>query len=120
MWLRDTGIMNKMKDGILGPTIPTHYPKAKDKQPLSIRQLGIVLIVLLSGIILSIIVFIFELLKNSRKKGNLPPGESIDLRNGNAMNENSRYELIPSNQQQSDSGIALHRAQGRTTFNYHK
>ena len=85
MWLRDTGIMNRMKDGILPPTIPTHYPKAKNQQPLSIRQLGIVLIVLLGGIILSIIVFILELLKNSGKRGNLPPGESIELREGNAM-----------------------------------
>ena len=119
MWLRDTGIMNRMKDGVSPPHIPTQYRKARNKLPLSIRQLGIVMIVLLSGITLSIIVFILELLKNN-KKGKLQPGELIELREGNAMKENSSSDLRPSNQLQSDSAIALHSAQGRSTITIHK
>ena len=94
MWLRDTGILTRIKDGILPPHIPTQYPKATNKQPLSIRQLGIVLIVLLSGIILSIILFFLELLKS--KGRNLPPEESIELKGVNAIRESPSSELIPS------------------------
>ena len=107
MWLRDTGILTRIKDGIFPPHISAQYPKARDKQPLSIRQLGIVFLVLPTGITLSIIVFILELFKNSSKEGNLPPAELIELTEGNAIRENSSSELAPSNQLQSDSGIAL-------------
>ena len=113
MWLRDTGIMNKMNDDILAPPIPTEYPKARNKQPLSIRQLGIVLILLLGGIILSIIVFILELLKSKDGKGNLP-AESIELKGVNAIRKSSSSELTPSNQ------LQLHSTHGKTTVTNHK
>lgn len=119
-WLRDTGILNRMKDGISPPHIPTQYQKARNKLPLSIKQLGIVLIVLLSGIILSIIVFFLELMKGKGKKGNLPSEKSIELKGIKTLRESSNTELQPSNQQQSDSGIALHRAQGKTKATHHK
>ena len=117
MWLRDTGILNKMKDGISPPHIPTQYQKARNNLPLSIKQLGIVLIALLSGIILSIIVFFVELMKGKGRKGNLPSEKSIELKGVNTLRESSSTELKPSNQQQSDSGIAL---QGKTKATHHK
>ena len=107
MWLRDTGILDKMKDIILPAHIPTQYPRAQHQQSLSINQMSIILIIFVIGITLSIIVFILELFKNSSKEGNLPPAELIELTEGNAIRENSSSELAPSNQLQSDSGIAL-------------
>ena len=93
MWLRDTGILDKMKDIILPAHIPTQYPRAQHQQSLSINQMSIILIIFVIGITLSIIAFILELLKSSMRKINLPPDESIELRGDDATMESSGSEL---------------------------
>ena len=60
MWLRDTGILDKLKTDALNPPIPIPDPKLRHKQPLIIRQLGGIMILLFVGLAFAIIVFILE------------------------------------------------------------
>ena len=68
MWLRDTGILERLKYHIFTPQSRTPYPKVRRDKPLIISQLGIVMIVLAIGLGLSLLVFICELRKGGRKK----------------------------------------------------
>ena len=68
MWLRDTGILERLKYNTVRPPFRTPYPKVRRDQPLTISQLGIVMIVLAAGLGLSLPVFICELAKGRRKK----------------------------------------------------
>ena len=68
MWLHDTGILERLKYDVVKPHIFIPYPKVRRDQPLTMSQLGIVIIVLASGLGMSIPVFICELIKGSRKK----------------------------------------------------
>ena len=58
MWLRDTGILDKLKTDALNPPIPIPDPKLRHKQPLILRQLGGIMILLVVGLAFAIIVFI--------------------------------------------------------------
>ena len=60
MWLTDTGILDKLKIDALNPPIPIPDPKLRHKQPLILRQLGIIMIILVVGLALALIVFILE------------------------------------------------------------
>ena len=62
IWLRDTGILERLKYDVFTPLIHIPKPKVRHKEPLTIYQLGIAMILLLVGITISILVFIFELL----------------------------------------------------------
>ena len=68
MWLRDTGILEKLKYDIVRPPFHIPLPKVRRDQPLIISQLGIVLIVLAVGLGLSIPMFLSELMKGRGKK----------------------------------------------------
>ena len=70
MWLRDTGILEKIKYEIIRPPFPIPDPKVRRDQPLIISQLGIVMIILAVGHILSLPVFFYELMKGRGKKLN--------------------------------------------------
>ena len=61
MWLRDTGILDKLKFDELNPPIPIPDPKLRHKQPLILRQLGSIIIPLVVGLAFAIIVYILEL-----------------------------------------------------------
>ena len=61
IWLHDTGILNRLQHDILFSLIHIPQPKMRHKEPLTIYQLGITMILLLVGIIISILVFTFEL-----------------------------------------------------------
>ena len=67
MWLRDTGVLNRLMYDIVPSLNVVPAPILRNKLPLTIYQMGITLILLLIGIILSIITFLVELLK---PKGN--------------------------------------------------
>ena len=61
MWLRDTGVLDKLAFDALNPPIPIPDPKLRHKQPLIFSQLGGIMILLVVGLAFAIIVFILEL-----------------------------------------------------------
>ena len=73
MWLRDTGILERLKYDVIRPPFKIPYPKVRRDQPLIMSQLGIVLIILAVGLGLSIPVFLFELIKGRGKKALIGP-----------------------------------------------
>ena len=60
MWLRDTGILNKLKFDVMNPPIPIPDPKLRHKQPLILRQLSIIIIILVVGLSIALVVFLCE------------------------------------------------------------
>ena len=66
MWLRDTGILNKLKHDVMNPPIPIPDAKVRHKQPLNLWQLAIVMIILLVGLNIALAVFLWEIC-SSRK-----------------------------------------------------
>ena len=61
MWLRDTGILDKVKYDIMNPPIQIPDPTVRHNQPLILRQLGIIMIILVVGLAIGAIVFFVEL-----------------------------------------------------------
>lgn len=76
MWLRDTGVLTKLRYDILNPPILIPDPKVRNNQPLNNWQLGIIMILYLVGLSISILTFIGELLKVSEVKPN--PEKSLE------------------------------------------
>ena len=68
MWLKDTGILNKLKYDVMNPPIPIPIPRVRDKEPLILRQLGITMIILAVGLFIALTVFIGELCMKRRTK----------------------------------------------------
>ena len=68
MWLRDTGVLVKMKYDALKQAIPIPLPKVWKDKPLNLYQLGIIMIVFCVGTFSSILVFFFELRKTTPNK----------------------------------------------------
>ena len=66
MWLSDTGILERIKYDVLKPGIQIPDPRVRRNQPLILRQLGIIMIVLVVGLFLSTIVFLVELPKKQK------------------------------------------------------
>ena len=62
MWLKDTGILNKLKYDVMNPPIPIPDPKLRHKQPLILKQLGIIMIILVVGHIIAFVAFLMEVL----------------------------------------------------------
>ena len=67
MWLKDTGILKKLKDDVMNPPMPILRPKVRHNQPLILRQLGITMIILVVGLFIAILAFVGELCSNRRK-----------------------------------------------------
>ena len=67
MWLRDTGVLEKMKYDMIDTEMLEPLPKVWKNKPLSLLQLGIIMIITLIGITLSIFVFMWERLVSSRR-----------------------------------------------------
>ena len=65
-WLRDTGILEKVKYDVMNPPIPIPDPIVRHNQPLIIRQLGIIMIILVVGLAIATIVFFVELCIRSK------------------------------------------------------
>ena len=74
MWLKDTGILERVKYDVFNPAIPIPDPRVRYNQPLILRQLGIVMIILVVGLFIATIVFLVELLKKP-KLNNAPKAE---------------------------------------------
>ena len=61
MWLRDTGILNRLTLDIKRPPMLIPQEKVRYKLPLTISQMSSTLISVLVGSVLSVIVFIREI-----------------------------------------------------------
>ena len=70
MWLRDTGVLEKMKYDMIDTEMLDPLPKVWKNKSLSLLQLGIIMIITLIGITLSIFVFMWELLR--RRQNGIP------------------------------------------------
>ena len=68
IWLRDTGILEKLKDDIIRAPFSIPLPNVRHDQPLIMSQLGIVMIMLAAGLGLSFPVFLCELMRGRGKK----------------------------------------------------
>ena len=75
MWLKDTGILDKIKYDVMKPPIPIPDPRVRYNQPLILRQLGIIMIVLVVGLCIATLVFVVELL--SKAKLNITEAEDV-------------------------------------------
>ena len=71
MWLRDTGILNKLWDDELNAPLHMPDPKVRINEPLDLYQVGIAFMVVAGGLIIAILGFLMELCCMSRwtKKG---------------------------------------------------
>ena len=71
MCLRDTGILDKIKNDVMNPPFPIPDPKVRYKKPLILRQLGIIMITLIAGLFIATISFLVEHIKkpNASKAG---------------------------------------------------
>ena len=71
MWLRDTGILDKIKRYVMNPPTPIPDPRVRYNQPLILRQLGIMMITLIVGLFIATIAFLVEHTKkpNAAKAG---------------------------------------------------
>ena len=68
MWLKDTGILNKLKDDVINRPMPIPLPKLRHNQPLILRQLGITMIILAIGLFISLLAFLGEFWINKKKR----------------------------------------------------
>lgn len=68
MWLQDTGVLDKIKYDVLKPPMLRPLQKVWKDEPLNLYQLEIIMIVLVFGMVLSILVFLFELRQTKKKK----------------------------------------------------
>ena len=79
MWLRDTGILNKLKYDVLNPPIHITDPKVRHNQPLDLKQLGITGIMIIIGLFISLVVFLRELWMKGTKRSNPWAKESFEM-----------------------------------------
>ena len=61
LWLKDTGILSKLKDDVMNPPTPIPLPKVRHNQPLILKQLGITMIILALGLFIASLVFVGEI-----------------------------------------------------------
>ena len=62
LWLKDTGILSKLKDDVLNPAIEIPLQKVRKDLPLILSQLGIVFIIHAIGLTFGVLVFLRELI----------------------------------------------------------
>ena len=79
MWLRDTGILEKVKKYVMNPPRHIPAPRVRFNQPLILRQFGIIMIIMIVGLFISITVFLVELLKTSNSVDAPRAGVGIEM-----------------------------------------
>ena len=79
MWLKDTGILNKLKDDVINRPMPIPLPKLRHNQPLILRQLGITVIILAIGLFISLLVFLGEFWIGKKKRFILNPKDHYEM-----------------------------------------
>ena len=83
MWLKDTGILDKVKYDVMNPPIPIPDPTVRHNQPLILRQLGIIMIILVVGLAIGTIVFLVELCMKFKSRKTTEPTDGIELKERN-------------------------------------
>ena len=66
MWLKDTGILDKIQYDVFKPGIQNPQPRVRHNKPLILQQLGIIMIILLVGLFIATLAFLVELLKKQK------------------------------------------------------
>ena len=61
MWLKDTGILERVRYEVMKQPTLIPDPKVRRNQPLILRQLGIIMIILVAGLFIGITLFLVEL-----------------------------------------------------------
>ena len=71
MWLRDTGILNKLWNDELNAPVHVPDPKVRINEPLNLYQVGIAFMVVAGGLVLALLGFLLEICCSSKriKKG---------------------------------------------------
>ena len=67
MWLRDTGILTRLRDLELDIPVAKPSPKVRVDQPLNFNQLGSAFLAFIMGIVISNAAFLAELKCKKRK-----------------------------------------------------
>ena len=80
MWLRDTGILEKVRYDVMNPPVPIPDPVVRHNQPLILRQLGIIMIILVVGLLIGTIVFFVELCIRSKSRKSPESSDGIELK----------------------------------------
>ena len=80
MWLRDTGALERVKNGIMRPPEQILDPIVRSNQPLIITQLGIIMIVQVIGLLLGTLIFLMEVLKKAKEKSVAEADDGIEMR----------------------------------------
>ena len=79
MWLRDTGTLERINNGIMRPPELIPDPKARHNQPLILRQLGMIMIVQVIGLLLGTIIFLMEVIKKAKEKSVSKEDNGIEM-----------------------------------------
>ena len=66
MWLKDTGILEKLKYDAMNPPYLIPDPIVRFNEPLILKQLGIIMILLVASLSIGTIVFFMELFKRPK------------------------------------------------------
>ena len=80
MWLRDTGVLNKMKNDVLNlHSIPAEpLPRVWKDKPLNLTQLGITMILFVCGVASSLVVFFYEVRQTNKHKTATSQSKSLE------------------------------------------
>ena len=79
MWLKDTGILNRVKEDVMIPPIPYPAPKVRHNEPLNLQQLSIIMIILVVGLVTGALAFLVELLIKPKFKSAGQLAEGFEL-----------------------------------------
>ena len=91
MWLRDTGVLGKLRDDELSAPIPIPTPKIKVDGRISVEQIGIGIAIYSVGMTLSLLFFIGEFCTENRVKKQ-HPGRKKSQKEHN--DSNGRQDII--------------------------
>ena len=80
MWLADTGILDKVKNDVMNPPSPIPDPTVRRNQPLILRQLGIIMIILVVGLLIATIAFLVELCIRSKSRNTPGSTHGIEVK----------------------------------------
>ena len=94
MWLRDTGALERIKNGIMRPPELILDPKVRRDQPLNLRQLGIIMIVQVIGLTLGTIIFFIEVLKKSKEKSVSKADDGIEMKTPFNYHPTPAHEIL--------------------------
>ena len=68
MWLRDTGAIERIKIGVMRPPQVILDDKVRRDEPLNLKQLGIIMIVQVIGLVIGTVIFLIEVVKKAKEK----------------------------------------------------